>query len=117
MKKCRYNSELLKGDSRGYLHSKETYCHTHLKFLTEAILKGTKKHYQNISLDNAAVYLLLSVLCTVYFLTCTPNEDFNQPAHSHSLIGVFSLHEETLHPWLSKMHPVKILIRRRECAG
>ena len=26
-------------------------------------------------------------------------------------------HEETLHPWLSKMHAVKILIRLRECAG
>ena len=26
-------------------------------------------------------------------------------------------HEETLHPWLSKMRPVKILIRLRECAG
>ena len=26
-------------------------------------------------------------------------------------------HEETLHPWLSKMHPVKILIRPCECAG
>ena len=25
-------------------------------------------------------------------------------------------HEETLHPWLSKMCPVKILIRLRECA-
>ena len=27
------------------------------------------------------------------------------------------LHKETLHPWLSKMHPGKILIRLRECAG
>ena len=26
-------------------------------------------------------------------------------------------HEETLHPWLIKMRPVKILIRLRECAG
>ena len=26
-------------------------------------------------------------------------------------------HEETLHPWLSKMRPVRILIRQRECAG
>ena len=26
-------------------------------------------------------------------------------------------HEETLHPWLPKMHTVKILIRLRECAG
>ena len=26
-------------------------------------------------------------------------------------------HEETLHPWLSKICPVKILIRLRECAG
>ena len=27
------------------------------------------------------------------------------------------LHEETLHSWLSKMHPVKILIRLCKCAG
>ena len=26
-------------------------------------------------------------------------------------------HEVTLHPWLSKMRPVKILIRLRECTG
>ena len=26
-------------------------------------------------------------------------------------------HEETLHPWFSKMHPVMIQIRLRECAG
>ena len=26
-------------------------------------------------------------------------------------------HEETLHPWLSKMRPVKIPIRLRECTG
>ena len=26
-------------------------------------------------------------------------------------------HEETLHPWLSKMHTMKILIRLRKCAG
>ena len=25
-------------------------------------------------------------------------------------------HEETLHPWLSKLHPMKIQIRLRECA-
>ena len=35
----------------------------------------------------------------------------------HSLIIIGYPHEETLHPWLSKMHPVKILIRLRECAG
>ena len=30
--------------------------------------------------------------------------------------SLFCPHEETLHPWLSKMRPVKILIRLRKCA-
>ena len=34
-------------------------------------------------------------------------------ASVHSLIIIGCLHEETLHPWLSKMRPVKILIRLR----
>ena len=45
-------------------------------------------------------------------LKCAPNENSNQPAHP-----LRYLHEETLHPWLSKMRLVKSLIRLRECAG
>ena len=41
-------------------------------------------------------------------------EDSNQPAHSHSLIDLHCLHEETFHPCLSKMCPGKILIRLHE---
>ena len=51
-----------------------------------------------------------------------------QPVHSNSLISLFTgrifdsqnlrcPHEEVLHPWLSKMYSVKILIRLHECAG
>ena len=32
-------------------------------------------------------------------------------------VFLMCLHEETLHCWLPKMRQVKILIRRRECAG
>ena len=51
--------------------------------------------------------------------TCrrAPNEDSNQPAHPRSLISFFIARMKNLHPWLSKMCPVKILIRLRECAG
>ena len=53
-----------------------------------------------------------------YLLTCAPNEDSDQPARPRSLIRVFVVRmKKTLHPWLSKMCPVKILIRLRECAG
>ena len=38
----------------------------------------------------------------LYLLTCAPNEDWSQPAYPHSL-SLHCLHEETLHPWLSKM--------------
>ena len=45
------------------------------------------------------------------------NKDSDQPAHPYSLINNLRCpHEETLHPWLSEMRPVKILIRLRECA-
>ena len=53
-----------------------------------------------------------------YLLICAPNNDTNQFAHLRSLIRVFVLpREETLYPWLSKIRPEKILIRRRICAG
>ena len=42
-----------------------------------------------------------------YLLTYAPNEASNKTAHSR----------EILHTWLSKMRPVKTLIRLRECAG
>ena len=52
-----------------------------------------------------------------YLLTCAPNEDSNQPVHPRSLISLRCSHEESLHPWISEMRPVKILIRLRECSG
>ena len=45
-----------------------------------------------------------------YLLICALNEGSNQPVHQ-------CLHQETLHPWLSKIRIVKILIRLRERAG
>ena len=43
-------------------------------------------------------------------------EDSNQPPQSRTLMSLRCPHEESLHPWLSKKRPVKILIRLRECA-
>ena len=49
--------------------------------------------------------------------TCAPSEDSYQSALARSMIRFFVVHTEyTLHPWLSKTRPVKILIRLRECA-
>ena len=50
-----------------------------------------------------------------YFLTCAANEYSNHPAHSRGLINLRCPHEATLDLCLSKMHPVKFLIRLREC--
>ena len=46
----------------------------------------------------------------------TPNKGLKQPLHPLSLIRIFAVHEETVHPWLSRMGLLKILIRRK-CAG
>ena len=43
------------------------------------------------------------------------NKDLNQPVQLRSLISQMCLNEETLHHWLSKMCPVKILIWLSEC--
>ena len=51
-----------------------------------------------------------------YFLIWATNEDSNLPWHSRSFISLSCPYEETLHPLPSKMRPVKILIRLRECA-
>ena len=49
-----------------------------------------------------------------YLPTYAYNKDLS--AHLRSLVRVFVCpHGETLHPWLSKMCPVKIQIRLREC--
>ena len=50
-------------------------------------------------------------------LTSASNEDSNQPAHPRSLMTLRCSHEEILYPMLSKLRPVKILIRLRECAA
>ena len=53
-----------------------------------------------------------------YLLTFAPNEDSNQPAHLRILISPLGCpQEETLHHWISKLRPVKILIRLSKCAG
>ena len=44
-------------------------------------------------------------------LTCTPNEESNHLVHYCSLIRVFLIRRKKLHPWLSKVRSVKILIR------
>ena len=52
---------------------------------------------------------------TKNILICAPNEDSedsDQPVHSNSLISFRCPHEETLHSWLSKIHPVM-----HACAG
>ena len=48
-----------------------------------------------------------------YRLTCALNKDYI----SLRIFTVFVVHMKTLHPWLSKMRSVKILISLRECAG
>ena len=45
------------------------------------------------------------------------NENSNLHARPHSLVSLSCQQEETLHSWLSKMCPVKILITLRECTG
>ena len=52
-----------------------------------------------------------------YLLISVSNEDPNQPAYAQSDQTLRFPPEETLHPWLSKMRPMKILIRLREYAG
>ena len=49
-------------------------------------------------------------------LAYAPNEHSYQQAYLHSLIRLRYPHEEALHPWLSKMHTVKMLIRPWQCA-
>ena len=43
-----------------------------------------------------------------YLLTHALNVDSNKPVQSGQ--SLCCPHEETLHPWLTKMHPVNILI-------
>ena len=50
----------------------------------------------------------------MYLLTYAPNEDSNQPAHPRSLIRIFAVHKKKLHHWVSKILPVKSLIRLLE---
>ena len=48
-----------------------------------------------------------------YLRTYTPIEDSIQPAIPPSDQSLRCSHEETLHAWVSKMRPVRILIRLR----
>ena len=42
-------------------------------------------------------------------LTLARNKDANQPATTRSLVSFHTPHEDTLHPWLSNMSPLKSL--------
>ena len=47
-----------------------------------------------------------------------PNEDSNQPVHMQNLISPPCQHEKTtLHPWISKIPLVQILIKLQEYTG
>ena len=52
-----------------------------------------------------------------YLLTCAPNKDWSAGASAQFGQRLCCSHEKSLHPWLSKMLLVRILIRLRECAG
>ena len=84
--------------------------------LLHFIVKAIKDDLIDCLIWNPTLYFELQ-RGKMYRLTCGPNGDANQPAHPRSLVSLRCPHEETLHPWLSKMRPVKILIRLRECAG
>ena len=53
----------------------------------------------------------------MYLLTCAQNEDSNQPAPSRNRISLRCPHYKSLHPRISKMHSLKILIGLCDCAG
>ena len=53
---------------------------------------------------------------STFLLTFASNEDSNQPAHPSDQ-SLRCPMVKTLHPWLSKMCPVKILIGLCKCAG
>ena len=48
---------------------------------------------------------------------CEKRRHNSDCASAHSDQSFRCPHEESLHPWISKMRPVKILIRLCECAG
>ena len=57
-----------------------------------------------------ALALMWTATWDNYLLICAPKEDSSQPHQS-----LCCSREETLHTWLSKLRPVKMLIRLREC--
>ena len=74
------------------------------------------KIYQNFLSENFHFLVVkfsgyLNRYVFVMHLPCTQHS--NQPVHPYSLLSLCCLHEETFHPWLFKMYPVKILI---DCA-
>ena len=52
-----------------------------------------------------------------YPLICAANKDTSQPEHLQNQISLCCQQEETLHPWLSRMRLVKILIRLCKCTA
>ena len=76
--------------------------HAHFQMLTHVLTRRPKcvATSENVPLD---IYTLARLKLTCAFAQC--DQSLRCP------------HEETLHPWLFKMRPVKILIRLRECGG
>ena len=75
--------------------------------------------YVNSSFSFSSMYCNLSRNMRKRTFWHVPNEDSNQPAPTISLIRVFVvlMKKFTVHTWLFKMRPGKILIRLRKCAG
>ena len=72
----------------------------------------------NTRRHNVVTTLLWRCVFTGYLLTCTPDEDSNQPVHPRSVIIVFVVHMRKLRIFLlSRMRPVKNLSRLRKCTG
>ena len=71
------------------------------------------------------IFIFLVVKFSVYLnrhvfvmLTDGPNEDSNQPVHPRSVNSVFAVRMKKFCILdYSRMHPVKVLIRLRECTG
>ena len=83
----------------------------------ERLLTCTKCPPNETNADGVLDYISQNEKKT-YILTCKLNQDSNQPAYPHCLIKVFVVRmKKFCNAWLSKMRPVKILIRLRECAG
>ena len=98
-------------------------CNEGLLYISERPFRARIWFFRNLRAHKIAIYQIVKVSqnckkklnklsCNVskHLLTCAPNEDSNQTAHPRCLISLRCLHDETLHPLLSKIRPVTILI-------